>query len=128
MAAEARHQLGYRVLAERSAAVPLIASTGASVDPSPRSHIFDIIPDWICEVTSPGSVRLDRVRKLPVCARNLVAFVWMVDPEQQTFEAYRNAEGEWILFSSHGGAEVIRVEPFDAIEIDLASIWGPPED
>jgi hypothetical protein len=34
-------------------------------------------------------------------------------------------EGEhWLLLATHAGKEIVRVEPFDDIEIDLASLWA----
>ena len=34
---------------------------------------FTLAPDWICEVISPSTGRLDRVKKLPLYARVAIA-------------------------------------------------------
>jgi Uma2 family endonuclease len=91
----------------------------------PKSHIFSIVPDWVCEVTSPSNGRLDRLKKMPVYAREGVPFAWLVEPEQQILEVRKLQDSQWIVIAEHGGAEVVRVEPFVEIEIDLTLIWGP---
>jgi Uma2 family endonuclease len=91
----------------------------------PRTHVFDVVPDWICEVMSPSTGRLDRLKKMPVYAREGVAYAWLVEPEQQILEVKRLQDAQWVDIAVHGGAEVIRVEPFTEIEIDLTLIWGP---
>jgi Uma2 family endonuclease len=91
----------------------------------PRNHVFSIVPDWICEVTSPSSGRLDRLKKMPIYARGDVEYAWIVDPEQQTIESYSRQDDRWILLGTYGEEPIVRVEPFEAIEIDLTLIWGP---
>lgn len=56
-----------------------------------------LAPDWICEIVSPSSVRVDRVRKMPVYAREGVRHMWLVDPLSRPIEAYRLAEPHWVL-------------------------------
>ncbi|HEX8252275.1 MAG TPA: Uma2 family endonuclease [Thermoanaerobaculia bacterium] len=91
----------------------------------PRAASFDLAPDWVCEVVSPSTGRLDRVRKLPAYARREVRHAWLVDPEQQTLEVYRLENARWVLVASHEGEDVVRVEPFEAIELPLATLWLP---
>lgn len=92
----------------------------------PKNHIFSIVPDWVCEVVSPSSGRLDRLKKMPIYAREGVAYAWLIDPEQQLLEARKLVAGQWVVIAEHGGDEVVRVEPFEAVEIELTLVWGPP--
>jgi Uma2 family endonuclease len=92
----------------------------------PQNHIFSVVPDWICEVISPSSSRLDRLKKLPIYAREGVAYAWLIDPEQQLLEVRKLVSGQWMLIAEHGGDEVVRIEPFEAIEVQLSLLWGPP--
>ena len=87
---------------------------------------FTQAPDWICEVVSPATGRLDRVRKMRIYAREQVAHAWLVDPLQQTLEVYRLEGGRWLVASTHGGDEQVRAEPFEAIELQLARWWLEP--
>lgn len=87
---------------------------------------FNIPPDWICEVLSPSTSRIDRAKKMPIYARHEVAYAWLVDPVVQTAEVMKLIDGKWRLEATFSGSDMMRAEPFEAIEIDLASIWGPP--
>jgi Uma2 family endonuclease len=89
---------------------------------------FTLAPDWACEVLSPSTERLDRVRKLPAYAREGVRHVWLVNPRSRTLEVLRLEAGIWVLAATHGGSDLIRAEPFEAVELDLGALWGerPP--
>jgi Uma2 family endonuclease len=93
----------------------------------PKEAAFTLVPDWICEVLSPSTSRLDLVKKLPRYARNGVQHAWIIDPLEKTLQVYRRAESLWTLVSSFGGDDKVRAEPFDAIEIDLTNLWGGAE-
>ncbi len=41
---------------------------------------FTVAPDWVREVLSTSTARVDRIKKVPVDAREGVGFVWLVDP------------------------------------------------
>ncbi|HKR64890.1 MAG TPA: Uma2 family endonuclease [Thermoanaerobaculia bacterium] len=92
----------------------------------PRDHIFSIAPDWVCEVISPSSKRVDRMRKMPIYARNGVSYAWILDPLEHLLEVRRQHEGQWVLVADYGDGEPVRVAPFEEVEIDLSLIWGPP--
>jgi Uma2 family endonuclease len=74
-------------------------------------------------VLSPSTLPIDRVLKLPIYARAGVPFVWLVDPIAQTLEVLRLGSHDMLL-AAHGAASVIRAEPFEAIELELAAVWG----
>lgn len=91
----------------------------------PETAWFELTPDWVCEVISPSTGRLDRVRKLPIYARESVPFAWLVDPISRTLEVFKLEGDRWLLLATQGGDDVVRVEPFDAIEIRLEGWWSP---
>ena len=92
----------------------------------PAKAMFAIAPDWICEALSPSTSRLDRTRKLPLYARHGVRWAWLVDPELQTLEVKELVEGRWTEIAVYGADALVRAVPFEQVELDLASIWGPP--
>lgn len=92
---------------------------------SPEKGPYTVVPDWICEVLSPSTERDDRVRKLPIYAREGVAHAWLLDPDLRTLEVLRLHEGSWLIAGVHQGEDKVRAEPFEAIEMDLRLIWGP---
>ena len=46
-------------------------------------------PAWACEVLSPSTMRVDRIRKMRIYAREQVGYVWLVAPLAHTLEVYR---------------------------------------
>jgi Uma2 family endonuclease len=90
----------------------------------PDASAFELAPDWVCEVLSPSTAATDRAEKLPIYARERVAYVWLVDPIARTLEAYRLArENAWLLLGSWRDEAKVRVEPFEAVELELAGLW-----
>ena len=90
----------------------------------PDAAWFEQAPDWVCEILSPATARLDRVRKMPIYAQAGVSHLWLVDPELRTLEAYARQDAHWLLLASHSEDDAVRVPPFDAIELELALLWS----
>lgn len=84
-----------------------------------------LAPDWLCEVLSPGTAILDRKLKLKVYGRESVRHVWLIDPLIKSLEVYRLDGASWTLVDTYSGADRIRAEPFDAIELNLSALWLP---
>lgn len=89
----------------------------------PNVAYFEIAPDWVCEVISPSTARLDRIGKMPAYASAGVGHLWLVDPGARTLEVYRLAAERWVVVGTSGGDDNVRAEPFDAIELDLSGWW-----
>lgn len=89
----------------------------------PNVAAFTLAPDWVCEVISPGTHRIDRSRKMRIHAREGVAHLWLVDPLARTIETYRLRDGAWMVAATHGGDEAVRLEPFEAIELEVRDWW-----
>jgi Uma2 family endonuclease len=93
----------------------------------PKVAAFTDAPDWVCEVISPSTGRIDRSRKMRIYAREGVAHLWLVEPLLRTIEVYRLEGGAWRVVAVHGGNASARLEPFDAVELDVRR-WWPEED
>ena len=87
----------------------------------PDIAYFTLAPDWVCEVISPSSGRLDRVKKMPVYAREGVANLWLVDPIARSLEVYRLEAGRWVVVTPDDTE--VRIEPFDDVEIARRRWW-----
>jgi Uma2 family endonuclease len=87
---------------------------------------FEQAPDWTCEVVSPSTGRLDRVRKMAIYAREQASHLWLVDPLLRTLEVYHLEGQRWVVASTHGGAEAVCAEPFETIELDISRWWLEP--
>lgn len=89
----------------------------------PEDAYFVLAPDWVCEVVSPATAALDRTKKLAVYAREEVPHAWLVDPLARTLEVVRLEEDRWLIAFTAAGFEIVRAEPFAAIELDLSLLW-----
>ena len=73
---------------------------------------------------SPSTTKVDRAEKLPIYAREGVRHAWLVDPLARTLEAMRLESGKWLIALAWHDDAKVRVEPFDAIELELAVLWA----
>lgn len=94
--------------------------------------VMKIIPDWVCEITSPGHERKDLFHLFILLQQNNVPFHWVASPEDKTLIAYKLVDGKYhVTFSVVCGREQhnpkARIEPFEKIEIDLEYIFGKGE-
>lgn len=91
---------------------------------APQTAWFDLAPDWLCEILSPSTARVDRVEKLPIYARWGVRNVWLIDPDLRTLEAYDNVDGRWLLAATLKDDDAVSLAPFDAVSFSLAGLWA----
>jgi Uma2 family endonuclease len=89
----------------------------------PQTAKFTLAPDWVCEVLSPGTMVIDRAEKMPVYARHGVRHLWLLDPLARTLEVFALEGGRWVLLGVHHSDARVRVEPFEAVELELAALW-----
>ena len=90
----------------------------------PAAAYVTLAPDWLAEVLSPSTAAIDRALKLPIYARERVGHVWFVDPLAKLLEVFRLDGEGYRLVTTFLGDVRVRAEPFDAIELDLASLWA----
>ena len=89
----------------------------------PDTAYFTLAPDWVCEVISASTRRLDLHFKRPVYAREEVRHLWFVDPADRTLEAFELREGQWALIATAKDDDPVRIPPFDAVTFDLGDLW-----
>jgi len=89
----------------------------------PDTPFFPLPPDWVCEIRSSGAASF-RARKMAIYAAERVPHAWLIDPLARTIEARRLENGRWATVATHVGSEVVRLEPFEAVELSLALLWG----
>ncbi len=74
--------------------VPDIA--GWKKERSPRSlktNWIETPPDWICEVLSPGTIRLDKTKKMPIYSKHNVQHIWLINPIDKTLDVFKLVSG-----------------------------------
>jgi Uma2 family endonuclease len=93
----------------------------------PEEAHFTLAPDWVCEVLSRSTERVDREVKLPLYAEHRVGHVWLVDPLLKTLEVHAlGDDGRWREVRIYQGDAPVRAEPFAAIDLDLKALWSVP--
>ena len=89
----------------------------------PDTAYFMLAPDWVCEVLSASTRKLDLHGKRPIYAREGVGHLWLVDPVDRTLEAFELREGEWVLIATAQDDDPVAVRPFEAVTFSLADLW-----
>lgn len=89
----------------------------------PDAAYVSLAPDWVCEILSPSTARLDRAKKLAVYAREAVAHAWLIDPVLRTLEVLRLEAGRWTILATFADREAVRAEPFTNTELELGELW-----
>jgi Uma2 family endonuclease len=85
-------------------------------------------PDWISEVVSPSNATDDTVKKLRLYHRVVIPHYWIADPRDATLTVMRFSPDGYITLMRAERNEVVRAEPFDAIELSVGTLFGddPP--
>jgi Uma2 family endonuclease len=85
----------------------------------------DSIPDLCIEILSPSNARVDRVEKFELYQSKGVKHYWIIDPEEQTVEAY-SLKGRRLVSTGRGaGDQVVKLPPFPQLKIPLKKLWHP---
>lgn len=88
----------------------------------PDGPCLNLAPDWVCEVLTPFSTRTSSV-KLPIYAKAMVRYVWLVDPLARSLVIFRHTGSQWLLVSDECEGSAVRAVPFDAVEIDIDRVF-----
>ena len=90
----------------------------------PDTAWFETVPDWVCEVLSPGTRRIDLTAKRDIYGERGVRHLWLVDPLARTLETFELRDGAWTLAATLRDDEEVRLHPFDAIAFALSDLWA----
>ena len=92
----------------------------------PDTAYFTLAPDWVCEVLSPSTRKLDLGGKSAVYARAGVGYLWFVDPIARSLEAKVLRGGKWVAIATlHDDDATVSLPPFEAISFSLDDLWPP---
>lgn len=92
----------------------------------PRVPYFTQAPDWVCEVLSPSTRGRDIGPKRAIYREHGVGWLWLVDPDAGSLEAFMLRDGAWVEIGTLTGGDEVKMPPFDAISFPLAALW--PDD
>jgi Uma2 family endonuclease len=90
----------------------------------PSGRPVRVRPDWVAEVLSPSNAGNDLVKKLRTLHRQGVPHYWIVDPEHRTLMVMRWMADGYLTTLTASVEDVVRAEPFDAIELNVGMLFG----
>jgi Uma2 family endonuclease len=85
-------------------------------------------PDWACELLSPSNAKRDLVDKFQVLHANGVPHYWIADPLEQTLIVHRREPGGYLVILTAAAGDVVRAEPFEAVELRVSTLFGVEDD
>ncbi|MEW6487927.1 MAG: Uma2 family endonuclease [Thermodesulfobacteriota bacterium] len=104
--------------------VPDLAGWRKERFPSEEDHNWiSAVPDWVCEILSPHTIRTDRVRKMGIYREHAVPHAWLLDPGNKTLEVFALRDGAWVVLGFYAEDDRVRAEPFPEVEIDMGNFW-----
>jgi Uma2 family endonuclease len=89
----------------------------------PDTPAIELVPDWVCEILSPGTRRFDLTEKRALYGAHGAAFLWLLDPQAELLEAFALSEGAWVLAGTAQGDGEVRLAPFEAAGFSLSALW-----
>lgn len=82
------------------------------------------VPDWVAEVHSQGTRRLDRVIKKREYAQAGIPEYWMVDYEAKTIEVYQLQEEAYQVSGQFGVGDTLTSGQLPGFELGVADVFA----
>jgi Uma2 family endonuclease len=81
-------------------------------------------PDFVVEILSPKTARLDRDNKRRVYATSGVRELWIIAPESRSIEVYLLAQDPATPVATHGQADTFESALFPGLQFNAAKIFA----
>lgn len=88
-----------------------------------KPHFTDT-PDWICEVTSPSTEKLDRNLKFKTYAESGINYYWILNPMDKTLEVFQLEKTTYKQVSCYQNNDTPCPEPFSDLKLSLTEIFN----
>lgn len=89
----------------------------------PDTAFIETPPDWVCEILSPSTSRLDRGPKRRIYAEAGVSHLWLLDPTDGVLEGFALTGRQWLLLGTVQRGEPVSLPPFDAVSFPLDDLF-----
>ncbi|HMG24159.1 MAG TPA: Uma2 family endonuclease [Kofleriaceae bacterium] len=97
------------------------------LDVLPATVPVTVAPDWICEILSTNQQN-DLIKKQRAYHLQQVRHYWLIDPLEETFAAYRWHSDGYVETQIAERQDLVRAEPFDAIQFRVGVLFGDDDD
>lgn len=91
-----------------------------------REERIDGPCDLVVEIVSPATRRKDRLQKMQIYETAGIPHYWLVDPEEQTLEAYVLRNGSYTLISRGSQGGIFTHPEFPGLHLELDVIFRRP--
>ncbi len=95
----------------------------ARMPTEPEDAFIETPPDWVCEILSPSTIRLDRGPKRRIYGEAGIGHLWLLDPAAGVLEGFALADGRWVLLATIQRGETVELPPFDAVPFPLDDLF-----
>lgn len=92
-----------------------------------REERIDGPCDLVVEIMSPTNRRKDRLRKMEIYRKAGIPHYWLVDPEENTLEAFMLRDGCYALVAAGGPGDEFTHPEFPGLVLDLNKIFHRPD-
>lgn len=82
--------------------------------------------DLVVEIMSPGNRRKDRLHKMDIYRKAGITHYWLVDPEENTLEAFVLSSGNYTLVFAGSPGDSFTHPEFPGLELDLDRVFYRP--
>lgn len=91
-----------------------------------REERIDGACDLVVEIMSPANRRKDRLQKMEIYRKAGIPHYWLVDPEENTLEAFLLRDGNYTLVSVGAPGDKFNHPAFPGLNLDLEKIFERP--
>lgn len=95
----------------------------ARLPTEPETAYIETPPDWVCEILSPSTTRIDRGPKRRIYAEAGVGHLWLLDPAAGLLESFTLIGSAWRLDGTVQRGETVALPPFDAAPFPLDDLF-----
>lgn len=88
----------------------------------PDADVIDKVPDWVCEIEDSRGAYASLLKAHEQAG---VIHAWMLDPVALTLAVYTRRRAAWSESQVYRATGRVRIPPFEAIELDVSTFWGP---
>jgi len=94
----------------------------------PRGWPVRVRPVWVCEMLSPSNEKRDLIDKMRVLHLAGVPHYWIGNPQDKTLVVHRWEPKGYLIVLTAASGDVVRAEPFEAVELRVDVLFGDPDD
>ncbi|WP_062107469.1 Uma2 family endonuclease [Bacillus niameyensis] len=81
-------------------------------------------PDWIAEIISPSTAKLDRLKKFNLYEKFLIPEYWLISPYEQTIEVFiLNDQGRYVRREVYGVEDTISLQQFKDFPLTVSDLF-----